>query len=80
MSVSVDDLADLVRFHRRKSGVTQQQLAQLAGVGKTVVFDIEHGKATVQLATLLRVLEALNIRIAFHSPLMDAWRGQRRTQ
>lgn len=37
---------------------------------KTVVFDIEHGKATVQYQSLAKVLETLNIRIAFESPLM----------
>ena len=61
----------MVRFHRKKSGVSQQQLAQLAGVGKTVIFDIEKGKLSVQLNTLLKVLKILNIAMDFKSPLMD---------
>ena len=46
------DLKSIVRHHRRLSGLSQTQLAKLAGVGKTVVFDIEHGKESVQFDTL----------------------------
>lgn len=64
-------LSDAIRFHRKKSGLTQAELAKLAGVGKTVVFDIEKGKKTVQLDTLLKVLKTLNIQLRFQSPLME---------
>jgi HTH-type transcriptional regulator/antitoxin HipB len=46
-------------------------LAKVAGVGKTVIFDIEHGKESVQFDTLKKVLEALNIRFVFQSPLIE---------
>ncbi len=57
-------------FHRKKSRLTQKQLADLAGVGKTVVFDIEKGKETVQLNSLLKVLSVLNIKLEMKSSLM----------
>lgn len=57
-------------FHRKKSKLTQKQLADLAGVGKTVVFDIEKGKETVQLNSLLKVLSVLNIKLELKSSLM----------
>ena len=60
-----------VRYHRRKAGLSQAGLAQIAGVGKTVIFDIEKGKETVRLQTLLRVLHALNITLEWSSPLAD---------
>lgn len=63
-------LGKTVIFHRKKSKLTQKQLADLAGVGKTVVFDIEKGKETVQLNTLLKVLSVLNIKLEIKSPLM----------
>ncbi len=66
----VKTIAELVETHRKKSGLSQKELAQLAGVGKTAVFDIEHAKATVQLATLMKVFDALNIQISFSSPLL----------
>lgn len=63
-------LAILVRDHRKYSGLSQQGLAKYAGVGKTVIYDIEHGKETIQLITLLKVLSVLNIQIEFTSPLI----------
>ena len=48
--------------------LTQQQLAQLAGVGKTVIYDIEKGKMTIKLNTLLKVLYILNIQLKFEPP------------
>lgn len=57
--------------------MTRLELARLAGVGKTVVFDIESGKRTVRVETLLRVLDALNIRLAWTSPLHAAFMESR---
>ena len=63
----------IVKFHRRQAGLTQPELARIAGVGRTVVFDVEHGKQTVRLATLLKLLDALNIRLDWSSPLKAAY-------
>ncbi len=70
---SIHNISDIIRFHRKKSGLSQNQLAILAGVGKTVVFDIEKGKDTVQLNSLLKVLNALNINIELTSQLMKEY-------
>jgi y4mF family transcriptional regulator len=64
------DLKSIVREHRRLSGLTQAGLAKIAGVGKTVIFDIEHGKESVQLDTLKKVLAVLNIQIILQSPIL----------
>lgn len=71
MTTSINDIAkiaEMVRYFRKQSGLSQQQLAQLATVGKTVVFDIEKGKTTVRLNTLLKVLAALNMQLQFTTP------------
>ena len=60
----------VIRYHRRRSGLSQSELAALAGIGKTSVFDIENGKPTVRLATLMAALRALNIALTLTSPLM----------
>jgi HTH-type transcriptional regulator/antitoxin HipB len=65
------DIKYIVKYHRKKSGLTQKELADLAGVGKTVVFDIEKGKKTIRFSTLLKVLNVLNISIEFKSPLIS---------
>lgn len=63
-----DEIAKLVHYYRKQSGLSQQEMARIAGVGKTVVFDIENGKETVQLNTLLKILDVLNIRMKFEPP------------
>lgn len=62
------EIAKVVHYYRKQSGLSQQELAKLANVGKTVVFDIEKGKETVQVKTLLKVLDVLNIRMKFETP------------
>jgi HTH-type transcriptional regulator/antitoxin HipB len=64
-------MSDIILFHRKESGLTRNQLADLAGVGKTVIYDIENGKESIQFSTLQKVLKALNIKIIFTSPLME---------
>lgn len=66
-------IGKMIRFHRKKSGLSQLQLAELSGLGKTVIFDIEKGKMTIQFDTLLKILHVLNIKIEFHSPFMKAY-------
>ena len=64
------ELATIVKMHRKAAKLTQLQLAELAGVGKTVVFDIEKGKETVKLQTLRKILIVLNIEMQLTSPLL----------
>ena len=64
------ELASIIKLHRKAAKLSQLQLAELAGVGKTVVFDIEKGKETVKLSTLRKVMEVLNIEIRYTSPLL----------
>jgi len=45
-----------VRERRRVNRLTQQELAELAGVGLRFLKDLEHGKSTVQLAHVNAVL------------------------
>ena len=69
--MDVKNIGHMIRFHRKISGLTQSELAELAGVGKTVIFDIEKGKLSSRLDTLLKILTILNIKMEFQSPLMD---------
>lgn len=69
--LKVGEIGTLIKYHRKAANLTQLQLAELAGVGKTVVFDIEKGKETVRLNTLMKILNVLNIEMRFISPLPD---------
>ena len=76
MMIQSEDIAKIVRYYRKASGLTQQELAKLAGVGKTAVFDIEKGKKTIQLNTLLSVLDTLNIQVKLEPPFAQIKDGK----
>jgi HTH-type transcriptional regulator/antitoxin HipB len=65
-----DEIAKAVHYCRKQSGLSQQALARLAGVGKTVIFDIEKAKKTLRLDTLLKVFEVLNIQMRLETPMI----------
>lgn len=67
------ELGKIIKFHRKKAGLNQKALADLAGIGKTVIYDIEKGKATVKYITLIKVLKVLNINVELSSPLMEEY-------
>jgi y4mF family transcriptional regulator len=69
------ELADVIKMHRKAAGLSRAQLSEMAGVGKTVIYDIEKGKETIQLDTLRKILRVLNIKIVLTSPLMDNLRN-----
>ena len=68
-----DKLAEIILYHRKQSGLTQQELAQLAGVGKNTVYGLEKGQQNVRLENLLKVLQVLNIELDFKGPLCEAF-------
>lgn len=64
-------LAEVIKLHRKAAKLSRIRLAELAGVGKTVIYDIEKGKESARLDTLRKILKVLNIKIVLTSPLMD---------
>ncbi len=56
-------LGNSVRYKRKKDGLTQQDLAAIAGVGVRFVSELENGKPSVQLNTVLAVLAALGLQL-----------------
>ncbi len=70
MAVILDakNLSELVNASRKKAGLSQIELAELAGVGKTLIFNIEDGQINVHFEKLLKVLKVLNIKISIEAP------------
>ena len=69
-------IGQIVRFHRREGGLTQKELADLAGVGVSSVYAIERGRETVQMDTLLKVFSVLSITLSVEGPLMKAFENR----
>lgn len=63
------EISTKTRELRKQAGLSRIELARLAGVGKTAVFDIEHAKPTVQMDTLLKILMVLNLKLILEAPL-----------
>jgi y4mF family transcriptional regulator len=52
-------LGEALRVARKQIGLTQSRLALAAGVGVRFIVDLEAGKPTVRLESMLRVIDAL---------------------
>jgi HTH-type transcriptional regulator / antitoxin HipB len=59
----VADFATAARDRRRALGLSQQDLADLAGVSARFVHSLEHGKPTVRLDKVLAVFGVLGLQL-----------------
>jgi len=57
------DFGQWVRERRAANGMTQSELALLAGVGRRLISELERGKASVQLAGVDAVLAVFGKRL-----------------
>jgi HTH-type transcriptional regulator/antitoxin HipB len=58
---TIDDLGAYIAAHRKAKGYTQQQFADLAGVGRRFLSELEGGKSTAEIGRALLVLNALGV-------------------
>lgn len=70
-------LSSLIRFHRREAGLSQIALAELAGVSRRVVQDVESGEEGISWKNLCAILRTLNITLEPQGPMVDAWKELR---
>lgn len=61
--ISVADIGDLVKQARVRLGLNQQRFADLAGVGRRFVSELEAGKGSIETERLLRCCLAAGIDI-----------------
>lgn len=60
---SAEDFGARLRARRRELGLTQSQVADVIGVNRRVLSQLEHGKATVQLQIALDAALAIGLDI-----------------
>jgi y4mF family transcriptional regulator len=73
-SVFVDCARDVgvqVRSRRIALSLSQQQLAERAGVGRRFIVDLEAGKGTVQFDTVAKVCSALDMEFLVRQPVLN---------
>jgi y4mF family transcriptional regulator len=73
-----NDLASEVRARRAVLRLTQHDLAQLAGVSERFVRFVEQGKPSVQLDSLLALLDTLGLELHLATRTGAAAGGQER--
>ncbi len=56
-------LGDAIRHYRTAAGLTQAQLAEMAGLQRSYLSELESGKETEQLKRILHVLRLLGVRM-----------------
>ncbi len=66
--LSDKNLSEIVKATRKKAGLTQLELAELAGVGKTLIFNIENGRINAHFENLLQIFRVLNIKLNIETP------------
>lgn len=65
----VKELCGILRQVRLQQNITQEQLAEKAGLSRSAISKMETGKSTVEFLTLIQVLRALQ---QLH--LLDSWK------
>jgi len=60
---SAEDFGARLRDRRKELGLTQSQVANVIGVNRRVLSQLEHGKATVQLQIALDAALAIGLDV-----------------
>ncbi|MEO8690073.1 MAG: helix-turn-helix domain-containing protein [Solirubrobacteraceae bacterium] len=63
-SSSTEAFGQRIRDRRRRLGLSQSTLADVVGVNRRVIGELERGKPSVQLDIALRVAEAVGLDVA----------------
>jgi len=75
--LSMELLGQYVKAKRTQSGLRIDDAALLCGVAKDTLMKIEHGRDTIQVASLLQVLNGLGIQLnvmSWEEEANDLWR------
>ena len=65
------EIGKAIKDRRKKLGVNQQTLADLAGVAVNTVVAIERGESNPRLATLLTILDTLGLQLDINTKLLE---------
>ena len=59
------DLREVIKSRRKTLAISQQDLAEMAGLGVATIKDIERGKGNPSLSTVARILDVLGMELVF---------------
>ncbi len=67
-------IAAFVKFSREKLKLTQEQLAEMSGVGIHFIRDLEQGKSSLRMDKVNNVLDAFGFRLAPSVEVLDPYK------
>lgn len=71
MDLTAANLGKYIPSIRKKAGLSQEELAEMADLSRTAIQGIEAGKESLQIDTLLKICHVLNIKLSFDHPLIS---------
>jgi transcriptional regulator with XRE-family HTH domain len=66
-----EDLGDALRRRRLRAGLTQEELAERAGIHRTYLSDVERGSRNLSLINIERLAESLEMKMSDLFKLVD---------
>lgn len=69
--MTLQEIGKAIKDRRKKLGVNQQTLADLASVAVNTVVAIERGEGNPQLSTLLSLLDTLGLQLDINTKLLE---------
>lgn len=69
--MDLKQVGSTIKIRRKKLGINQQTLADLAGVAVNTIVAIERGEGNPQLSTLLTILDTLGLQIDINLKQLD---------
>jgi transcriptional regulator with XRE-family HTH domain len=64
-TINYKDIGKRIRAERRKQGLTQEKLAELADISESFMGHIERGGRTLSIETLAKISNSLNVSIEY---------------
>jgi y4mF family transcriptional regulator len=65
-SLIPDDLVAQIKTARLKARLSQDDLADLAGISRRPIYLLESGKGAIRLDNLIKILDALGLVLEIH--------------
>ncbi|MBR3936411.1 MAG: helix-turn-helix transcriptional regulator [Bacteroidaceae bacterium] len=69
--MDLKQVGSTIKIRRKKLGINQQTLADLAGVAVNTIVAIERGEGNPQLSTLLTILDTLGLQMDINLKQLD---------
>lgn len=69
--MDLKQVGSTIKNRRKKLGINQQTLADLAGVAVNTLVAIERGEGNPQLSTLLTILDTLGLQMDINLKQLD---------